>query len=50
MHIPDVLEDTEYNNWEAQKLNRFRTVLGVPLLREGVPMGVFLWFCATAVH
>ena len=41
VHIPDVLEDTEYNNWDAQKLNRFRTVLGVPLLREGMPMGVF---------
>jgi GAF domain-containing protein len=41
VHIPDVLEDKEYTNWEAQKLNRFRAVLGVPLLREGVPMGVF---------
>jgi two-component system, NtrC family, sensor kinase len=41
VHVPDVLEDTEYTNWEAQKLNRYRTVLGVPLLREGMPMGVF---------
>jgi two-component system, NtrC family, sensor kinase len=41
VHVPDVLEDTEYTNWEAQKLNRYRAVLGVPLLREGVPMGVF---------
>jgi GAF domain-containing protein len=41
VHVPDVFEDTEYTNWEAQKLNRYRAVLGVPLLREGVPMGVF---------
>ena len=41
VHVPDVFEDTEYTNWEAQKLNRFRAVLGVPLLREGMPMGVF---------
>ena len=41
VHVPDVFEDTEYTNWEAQKLNRYRAVLGVPLLREGTPMGVF---------
>jgi len=41
VHVPDVFEDTEYTNWEAQKLNRYRAVLGVPLLREGRPMGVF---------
>ena len=41
VHIPDVLEDSEYTNWEAQKIGGFRSVLGVPLLREGVAMGVF---------
>jgi GAF domain-containing protein len=40
IHIPDVLEDPEYTNWEAQKIGHFRSVLGVPLLREGVSIGV----------
>src|SRR6266508_3698684 len=40
VHIPDVLADAEYTNWEAQKLGGFRSVLGVPLLREGVSIGV----------
>jgi signal transduction histidine kinase len=41
VHIPDVLEDTEYTNWDAQKISGYRSLLGVPLLREGVPIGVF---------
>jgi signal transduction histidine kinase len=41
VHIPDVLEDTEYTNWDAQKISGYRSLLGVPLLREGVSMGVF---------
>ena len=40
VHIPDVFEDTEYTNWESQEIAGFRAVLGVPLLREGVSMGV----------
>jgi GAF domain-containing protein len=41
IHIPDVLADTEYEATEYQARGSFRTNLGVPLLREGVPIGVF---------
>ena len=40
IHIPDVLVDPEYTWTESQKLGDYRTMLGVPLLREGVAIGV----------
>jgi signal transduction histidine kinase len=39
IQIADVLADSEYN---VPKLGGFRTHLGVPLLREGNPIGVIL--------
>jgi GAF domain-containing protein len=40
VHVLDVLDDPEYANTTGQKIGGFRTVLGVPLLREGSPIGV----------
>ena len=42
IHIPDVLADPEFTWFEAQKRGGYRSVLGVPLLREGTPIGVFV--------
>src|SRR5262249_2767997 len=39
VHIRDILADSEYDQPEAAKLGRWRTMIGVPLLREGTPIG-----------
>ena len=41
VHIVDVLADPDYTFLESQKLAGFRTFMGVPLIRDGRPIGVF---------
>jgi signal transduction histidine kinase len=40
VHIPDVKADPDYTFVEGQKFGDFRTILSVPMLREGTPIGV----------
>jgi GAF domain-containing protein len=41
VHVPDVLEDREYGQ-KPQKIVGHRATLGVPLMRQGSPIGVVL--------
>jgi two-component system, NtrC family, sensor kinase len=41
VHIPDVLADPEYTLSDYQKVFGYRTVLSVPLLRDGSTIGIF---------
>ena len=40
IHIPDATTDPEYGWADSIKRGNFRTMLGIPLLREGTPIGV----------
>jgi signal transduction histidine kinase/CheY-like chemotaxis protein len=42
LHVPDVLADPEFKRLDWQKIGKQRTVLGVPLLREGTLLGVII--------
>jgi GAF domain-containing protein len=41
VQILDTQTDPEYKLAQARKLGGYRTVIGIPLLREGTPIGVF---------
>jgi len=44
VHIEDVLADSRYNLSAAQRLGHFRSVLGVPIVRNGDVIGVIaMW-------
>jgi two-component system, NtrC family, sensor kinase len=47
VQVPDVLADPEYMYLDHQKKSGARTILGVPLLREGSPIGVVLLYRST---
>ena len=49
VQINDVLADREYTYAEQQRAGNYRTLLGVPLLRSGEPIGV-LFLCRTTVE
>jgi len=40
VHIPDVQADPEYGRHDIAHAGGYRTILAVPLLREGAPVGV----------
>ena len=40
IHIHDIHNDPEYGLSNVLKLGRIRTMLGVPLMRQGIPIGV----------
>jgi signal transduction histidine kinase len=42
IHVTDILEDSEYIMPEVARKMGARTTLGIPLLREGVPIGVIV--------
>jgi signal transduction histidine kinase/putative methionine-R-sulfoxide reductase with GAF domain len=42
VHITDILQDPNYKLGEAQRKLGFRTMLGVPLLREGTAVGALI--------
>jgi signal transduction histidine kinase len=41
IHIPDVLADPEYQAPDYQQIFKYRTVLSVPMLRDGTTIGTF---------
>ena len=42
VHVADVQADPQYRLMEQRSIGKYRTVLGVPLMREGIPIGVIM--------
>jgi GAF domain-containing protein len=42
VHVPDCLADPEYTRFDYQGVGKYRSMLGVPLVRDGVPIGVIV--------
>jgi signal transduction histidine kinase/CheY-like chemotaxis protein len=42
IHIPDVLADPDYAMTDTQRVGGYRAIVGVPLLRNGHPIGVIV--------
>jgi two-component system, NtrC family, sensor kinase len=42
IHLPDCLADPGYNYFDYQRSGQYRTMLGVPLLRDGTAIGVIV--------
>jgi signal transduction histidine kinase/CheY-like chemotaxis protein len=42
IHIPDVLADPDYAMTDTQRVGGYRAIVGVPLLRDGHPIGIIV--------
>src|SRR5262245_125084 len=42
VHVADVQTEPDYTLTEQRSIGKYRTVLGVPLMREGTPIGVIM--------
>jgi GAF domain-containing protein/anti-sigma regulatory factor (Ser/Thr protein kinase) len=42
IHVPDMTTDPEYAHYDVRRVGGFRTMLGVPLMREGAPIGAMM--------
>ena len=42
VHIPDVRADPDYQFSEGQRMSGYQSLLGVPMLRQGIPIGVIV--------
>jgi two-component system, NtrC family, sensor kinase len=42
LHVPDMNADPEYAAYDVKRMGGYRAVLGIPLMREGVPIGAMM--------